>query len=110
MLFLLRDFKLVFYWRIVEGVRSEMEAVRRGFQLVINSESLKIFFPNEIEELFCGCSNKNDDKIWSKATLQQALRPDHGFTHDSIQITYLVDMLHSFSNEKVIFYYKQKNF
>ena len=92
--------ELVFFWRVVEGVRAEMEAIRRGFRLVINTDSLKIFFPDEIEQLFCGSTEKNDEKVWAKATMQQALRPDHGFTHDSIQITYLVDMLHSFSNEK----------
>lgn len=90
---------------MIEGVRAEMEAVRRGFRLVINTNSLKIFFPDEIEQLFCGCTEKKDEKVWSKASMQQALRPDHGFTHDSIQISYLVDMLHSFSNEKVAFSY-----
>lgn len=79
-----------------------MEAVCRGFQTVINSNSLKIFFDNEIEQLFCGCPETGDEKIWSKTALQQALRPDHGFTHDSIQIAWLIKMLNTFSNEKVI--------
>lgn len=98
-------FQLVCYWRLIEGVRPEMEAVRRGFQTVINSNSMKIFFPSEIELLFCGCpeSGHSTDKIWSKSALQQAIRPDHGFTHDSMQITWLVEMLNSFNNEKVIF-------
>lgn len=32
-----------------------MEAVRRGFKLVVqNIEPLKMFTPNEMEQLFCG--------------------------------------------------------
>jgi len=41
-----------------------------------------------------------DAKIWSKNALQQAIRPDHGFTHDSIQIAWLIEMLYSSSREK----------
>lgn len=85
----------------MEGIRPEMEAVRHSFQTVINPNSLKIFFDNEIEQLFCGCPETGDEKIWSKIALQQAIRPDHGFTHDSIQIAWLIEMLNTFTNEKV---------
>uniref|UniRef100_A0A915ES34 E3 ubiquitin-protein ligase n=1 Tax=Ditylenchus dipsaci TaxID=166011 RepID=A0A915ES34_9BILA len=93
--------ELVCYWRLVEGVRPEMEAVRRGLQTVVNTDSLKIFFPDELEQLFCGCPESGqDDKIWSKSALQQAIRPDHGFSHDSVQIGWLVEMLNTYPNEK----------
>ncbi|KAI1712208.1 HECT-domain (ubiquitin-transferase) domain-containing protein [Ditylenchus destructor] len=94
--------ELICYWRLIEGVRPEMEAVRKGIQTVIPTESLKIFFPDEMEQLFCGCpeSGPDDHKIWSKSALQQAIRPDHGFTHDSVQISWLVEMLHTFTSEK----------
>ncbi|KAI1724061.1 HECT-domain (ubiquitin-transferase) domain-containing protein [Ditylenchus destructor] len=94
--------ELICYWRLIEGVRPEMEAVRKGIQTVIQTESLKIFFPDELEQLFCGCpeSGPEDHKIWSKSALQQAIRPDHGFTHDSVQISWLVEMLHTFTSEK----------
>jgi len=92
---------LVCHWRMVEGVRPEMEAVRRGFESVIPTGTLSIFFPTEMEMLFCGCSESgSDERLWAKNTLQQAIRPDHGFTHDSVQIGWLVDMLHGFSNDK----------
>lgn len=82
-----------------------MEAVRKGFDLVVtNTDLLKIFTADEIEELFCGCSENDDEKIWSKSALQQALRPDHGYTHESAQIGWLVDMLQSYSKDKVITY------
>lgn len=79
-----------------------MESVRKGFESVINSEHLRIFAPEEMEELFCGCAeNGQEEKIWSRTALQQAIRPDHGYTHDSAQIGWLIDMLHSYSKEKV---------
>ncbi|KAH7694176.1 thyroid hormone receptor interactor 12 [Aphelenchoides avenae] len=93
--------ELVCYWRLVEGVRPEMEAVRKGFDLVVtNTDLLKIFSADEMEELFCGCSENDDEKVWSKSALQQALRPDHGYTHESSQIGWLVDMLQSYSKGK----------
>ena len=93
------------YWRLVEGVREEMMALRRGFEQVINPNVLKIFACEEMEELFCGCSESSfeNDRIWSKSALQQALRPDHGYTHESPQILWLVEMIHSFSLQDVRF-------
>lgn len=91
--------ELVCYWRLVEGVRSEMEAVRRGFRLVINKDSLRIFSSDEMELLFCG-SAENDERIWSKSALQHALRPDHGYNYDSAQIKWLITMLCSYKHEK----------
>ncbi|KAL3109775.1 hypothetical protein niasHT_012992 [Heterodera trifolii] len=91
--------ELVFNWRLVEGVRAEMEALRRGFQLIIGSDSLQIFTPDEISELFCGTDDA-DDNVWSKSVLQHCIRPDHGYTYDSQQIKWLIDMLHGFPKEK----------
>lgn len=71
--------ELVAYWKLHEGVRKEMESVRKGFEAVINPEHLKIFAPDEMEELFCGSSESGqDDKIWSRSSLMQSIRPDHG--------------------------------
>lgn len=76
-----------------------MEAVRRGFQLVINKDCLRIFSSDEMELLFCGSSD-NDEKNWSRAILQNALRPDHGYSYDSDQIKWLINMLSTYSKEK----------
>uniref|UniRef100_A0A7E4VH56 E3 ubiquitin-protein ligase n=1 Tax=Panagrellus redivivus TaxID=6233 RepID=A0A7E4VH56_PANRE len=92
---------LVTYWRLVEGVREEMHALRRGFEVIIDPGVLRTFAADEIEGLFCGCSetSTDNDRIWSKSALQAAIRPDHGYTHESPQIGWLVDMLHGFSLE-----------
>jgi E3 ubiquitin-protein ligase TRIP12 len=90
---------LVLHWLLVEGVRDDMLSLRKGFEQVVDPNVLKIFCCEEMEELFCGCceGSPENDRIWSKSALQQALRPDHGYTHESPQIQWLVDMIHSFS-------------
>jgi hypothetical protein len=82
-------------------VENDMDAVRKGFQQVINIEHFTIFDSDEMDGLFCGCPDSDNDSIWSRVALQQAVRPDHGYNHDSIQITWLIDMLISFSHEEV---------
>jgi hypothetical protein len=57
-----------------------MESLQRGFQQVINIDHLSIFDANEMEGLFCGCAESADDSVWSRAILQQTIRPDHGYT------------------------------
>ncbi|VDN51984.1 unnamed protein product [Dracunculus medinensis] len=93
--------KLVAHWQLVEGVRREMEAVRIGFESVVNISELSIFTSEEVsmEELFCGCSEANWSKIWSENALQTAIKPDHGYTHDSDQIRWLIQMLASYNYE-----------
>lgn len=55
-----------------------MQSVQRGFNQVINSDHLAIFDASEMEGLFCGESS--DESVWSRSVLQQAIRPDHGYT------------------------------
>lgn len=79
--------------------------MRRGFQMAVqNTHVLRIFTAEEMEQLFCGSFEESDetDRSWSKSALQHAIRPDHGFSHESIQISWLVDMLHGYNREKVI--------
>uniref|UniRef100_A0A183EYZ0 E3 ubiquitin-protein ligase n=1 Tax=Gongylonema pulchrum TaxID=637853 RepID=A0A183EYZ0_9BILA len=70
--------KLVAHWQLVEGVRREMEAVRKGFETIINISDLTCFTPDEMEELFCGCSEETWKRTWSESALQAAIKPDHG--------------------------------
>ena len=93
--------QLIVYWRLVEGVRADMEAVCRGFQSVINVEHLKIFEPHEMEGLFCGCAESAEDATWSRSILQQCIRPDHGYNHESPHIAWLIDMLVALNRDDV---------
>ncbi|KAK6111818.1 HECT-domain (ubiquitin-transferase) family protein [Brugia pahangi] len=92
--------KLVTHWLLVEGVRREMEAVRRGFETIIKIDDLTSFTPDEMEELFCGCSEETWKRTWNESALQSAIKPDHGYTHDSEQIRWLIQMLASYDNQQ----------
>ncbi|VDN06437.1 unnamed protein product [Thelazia callipaeda] len=92
--------KLVAHWRLVEGVKREMEAVRKGFETIIKIKDLSCFTPEEMEELFCGCSEETWKRTWNESALQSAIKPDHGYTHDSEQIRWLIQMLASYDNEQ----------
>lgn len=92
--------KLVTHWKLVEGVRREMDAVRRGFETIINISDLSTFTPDEMDELFCGCSEATWTRTWSESALQASIKPDHGYTHDSEQIHWLIRMLASFDYQQ----------
>ncbi|PAV67973.1 hypothetical protein WR25_23345 isoform F [Diploscapter pachys] len=99
----LQFIKLVSHWRLYEGVNREMEAVRRGFSQVVSPSLLSVFLPEELDELFCGSSDYSE-KTWSQSAIAQAIKPDHGYNHDSDQIKWLAQMLSSFGKEQ------QRNF
>ncbi|VDO71943.1 unnamed protein product [Onchocerca flexuosa] len=82
-----------------------MEAVRRGFETIIRIDDLTSFTPDEMEELFCGCSEETWKRTWNESTLQSAIKPDHGYTHDSDQIRWLIQMLASYDNQQVLLLY-----
>ena len=45
---------LVAHWLLVEGVQGQMEAVREGFESVFPLDSLRMFYPDELDMIFCG--------------------------------------------------------
>ena len=64
-------------WRLVEGVWREMDAVKRGFSQVVDPIHLSLFLPEELDQLFCGCSD-GGERVWGEQVLAQAIKPDHG--------------------------------
>jgi E3 ubiquitin-protein ligase TRIP12 len=46
--------KLVCHWMLVGGVGRQMEAWKEGFDSVFSSSSLRMFYPEELEMVFCG--------------------------------------------------------
>ncbi|GMT32611.1 hypothetical protein PFISCL1PPCAC_23908, partial [Pristionchus fissidentatus] len=92
--------KLVVRWRLREGVAREMEAVRRGFCSIIDSTHLAIFTADELDQLLCGCPDDAGDKVWGAAAITAAIKPDHGYAHDSDQIKWLVKMLSGFNRDE----------
>ncbi|GBL82262.1 E3 ubiquitin-protein ligase TRIP12 [Araneus ventricosus] len=88
--------KLLAYWTMNEGVQRQMEAFREGFESVFSLNQLKIFYPHELEYLFCGSGHSQ----WDMKSLIECCRPDHGYTHDSRAIKFLFEILSSYNQEQ----------
>ncbi|XP_054708683.1 E3 ubiquitin-protein ligase TRIP12-like isoform X2 [Uloborus diversus] len=88
--------KLLTHWTMNEGVRRQMEAFKEGFESVFSLNQLKIFYPDELEYLFCGSGHMQ----WDMKNLVECCRPDHGYTHDSRAIKYLFEILSNYNQEQ----------
>lgn len=88
--------KLLRYWTLNEGVRRQMEAFRAGFESIVPLHYLRIFYPEELGSLFCGSGYQ----AWDVRMLMDACKTDHGFTHESVQIKYLFEILSSYNAEE----------
>ncbi|XP_035207810.1 E3 ubiquitin-protein ligase TRIP12-like isoform X3 [Stegodyphus dumicola] len=88
--------KLLRYWTMNEGVRRQMEAFKEGFESVFSLNQLRIFYPDELEYLFCGSGHSQ----WDMKSLMECCRPDHGYTHDSRAIKFLFAILSSYDKEQ----------
>jgi len=88
--------KLLRHWTLTEGVRRQMEAFRAGFEAIVPLHYLRIFYPEELDSLFCGSGYQN----WDVRMLMDSCKTDHGFTHESIQIKYLFEILSSYNADE----------
>lgn len=87
---------LVTSWLLTEGVLKQMEAFKEGFNSVFNSSHLRLFYPEELQQLFCGASYKR----WDVKMLMESCKTDHGFSHDSKAIHNLFEILSSYNAEE----------
>lgn len=87
---------LVCHWNLVEGVTRQMEAFKEGFNSVFNTSHLLLFYPEELQKLFCGSSYKS----WDYQMLMESCKTDHGFTHDSQAIRFLFEILSTYNAEE----------
>lgn len=83
--------KLVCHWFLVEGVSRQMESFREGFESVFPLSCLNMFYPEELDNVFCG-----SESAWDAKMLTESFRPDHGYTVDSKSIQYLFEILSSY--------------
>lgn len=86
--------QLVIEWLVREGVRRQMEALREGFECVFPLTQLHVFYPEELEQLFCGSS---DSSQWDMKQLAECCRPDHGYTHNSKAVQFLLQILSEYN-------------
>ena len=82
--------RLLCHWTLVEGVTKQMEAFREGFESVLPTAQLQLFYPEEMEQLFCGNSNYAK---WDIKMLMECCKTDHGYTHDSRAIKFFFEIL-----------------
>ncbi|KZC11246.1 putative E3 ubiquitin-protein ligase TRIP12 [Dufourea novaeangliae] len=68
--------KLVVHWFLYEGIFRQMEAFREGFESVFPLVQLRLFFPEELEAVFCGHAQTGGQ--WDMKTLSECCRTDHG--------------------------------
>ncbi|KAG8229177.1 hypothetical protein J437_LFUL009894 [Ladona fulva] len=108
--------KLVSHWFLVEGVSRQMEALREGFEAVFPLAQLQMFYPEELEAVFCGSSsllpsplagsggslsgNLSSTNGWDTKTLMECCRPDHGYTPDSRAIRFLFEILSQYDRDE----------
>lgn len=88
--------KLLKHWMMKEGVARQMKAFRDGFESVFPIKHLQIFYPEELELLFCGSEHTK----WDVRSLMECCRSDHGYTHESRAIKFLFDILCSYDQQQ----------
>ncbi|XP_069701943.1 E3 ubiquitin-protein ligase TRIP12 isoform X2 [Periplaneta americana] len=94
--------KLVCHWFLMEGVSRQMEAFREGFETVFPLSQLQMFYPEELEAVFCGggVATGGSGSGWDVKTLMECCRPDHGYTPDSRAIRFLFEILSLYDREE----------
>ncbi|KAK0097330.1 hypothetical protein PV326_002415 [Microctonus aethiopoides] len=90
--------KLVVHWFLYEGVFRQMEAFREGFESVFPPGQLRLFFPEELEAVFCGHGQGGGQ--WDVKTLLECCRTDHGYTPDSRAIRFLFEVMAEYNSEE----------
>ncbi|KAF7989932.1 hypothetical protein HCN44_008606 [Aphidius gifuensis] len=90
--------KLVVHWFLYEGVFRQMEAFREGFESVFPPNQLRLFFPEELEAVFCGHGQSGGQ--WDVKTLLECCRTDHGYTPDSRAIRFLFEVMSEYDAEE----------
>jgi len=84
--------KLVTNWMLVDGTQRQFESLREGFESLVSLSSLSLFYPEEMEQLFCGSRQES----WTMKYLLESCRLDHGYTADSQAVKFLFTILSSY--------------
>ncbi|XP_016962409.3 E3 ubiquitin-protein ligase TRIP12 isoform X8 [Drosophila biarmipes] len=91
---------LVTYWFLIEGVQKQFEALREGFDSVFPIQRLRMFYPEELECVFCGSASEQQQSRWETKMLQDSCRTDHGFHQESQAIQFLYEILASYNRDE----------
>ncbi|WBY56551.1 HECT-type E3 ubiquitin ligase UT [Plasmodium yoelii yoelii] len=90
-------------YSLYEGIKFQVWAFRFGFSTIAPLICTNIFDEEEICEYLFG-NSINNDEYWTKAHLSTYIKPDHGYTNDSITFITLIEILSEFDcNERKMF-------
>jgi len=89
---------LVSHWMLIEGVSTQMEAVREGFNSVFPISSLSMFYPDELDQIFCG--TVHSFVPWDIKALSESCKPDHGYSVESESIINLFSIMAGYDQEE----------
>ncbi|KAI8064795.1 uncharacterized protein B0P05DRAFT_476221 [Gilbertella persicaria] len=79
---------------LTHAIDKQFNAFKEGFQLVCQDSAIKIFRPEEVEQLICGSSDLDFDALEASTVY------DGGWTRESDIIKYFWEIVHSFSYEE----------
>jgi E3 ubiquitin-protein ligase TRIP12 len=92
---------LVSQWLLIEGVAMQMEAVREGFESVFPLGALRMFYPDELDQIFCGSATAQGGYVrWDAKMLAESCKPDHGFTPESRGIQFLYEVISGYDRDE----------
>jgi len=74
---------------LLKGVSAQLDAFKIGFNLVFPIENLGLFNSEELELILCGAEQSS----WDMQTLLENTRCDHGYTHDSLTVKFLLEIM-----------------
>ncbi|OBZ82387.1 Ubiquitin-protein ligase E3A, partial [Choanephora cucurbitarum] len=79
---------------LTDCIEKQFNAFKEGFQLVCQDSAIKIFRPEEVEQLICGSSDLDFDALEASTVY------DGGWSKDSDIIKYFWEIVHSFTYEE----------
>ncbi|WVQ72803.1 hypothetical protein IAR50_002363 [Cryptococcus sp. DSM 104548] len=87
--------ELVLDWTLGSGVSQQVKAFQEGFSGIFPIKSLKIFSLEELQLVF-----GNAEEDWSRETLEQTIKADHGYNSESRAVQNLIEVMSSYTKEQ----------
>merc|ERR1712079_296460 len=70
-----------------------------GFESVFPMATLQMFYPDELDQIFCGSSRQSYAR-WEVTNLNEACKPDHGYNTESRSIRMLYEVMSEYNREE----------
>ncbi|WVO12675.1 hypothetical protein L204_100280 [Cryptococcus depauperatus] len=77
------------------GVAQQVQAFQDGFSAIFNIKNMEIFSLQELRLLF-----GNAEEDWSRETLEQSIKADHGYNQESRAVQNLIEVMSSYNMEQ----------